>query len=221
MILIILAGICISIATFAALLIAPPTVGLGNMSKLLFFHVPVAWVSVLAFIYAGIRSIIDLNKLQKGKTVDQYKAYNSAKIGIVFTILAIISGSIWAKINWNSYWNWDPRQKTIIFILLIYVAYISLYKSIKNKNKQFRISSVYLIIAMVSVPLFVFILPRMSHSLHPDIIGKKQNYIAIDYKIRLILYGSAFSYSLMFIVILRLLDKASKVKKMLEEIYEN
>ncbi len=221
MIFIIITCMCIAGCAYAALLIAPPTEVLGNMSRVLFFHVPVAWVSVIAFMYAGVMSIADLRKINTGIDDLKNQAYHATLIGIVFSMLALLTGAIWAKVNWNSFWNWDPRQKTIVFLLLVYIAYLSLFKAIKNESKRRRIGAVYLILAMVTVPLFVFILPRMADTLHPDIISNKNNYTAIDSRIRVILYASVCAYTMLFTVILRLLNKTHSLERELEELYEN
>jgi heme exporter protein C len=103
----------------AAFLLPPPQSGLGEVSRIFFFHVPVAWVAVLAFFLSFVFSILHL----KSKNLDyDAKASCASRLGLVFAILATISGSIFAKSTWGSFWNWDPRETSIFILLLIYGA---------------------------------------------------------------------------------------------------
>ena len=101
----------------------------------------------------------------------ELKSIASAELGFLFCILATVTGAIWAKFNWGSFWNWDPRQTSIFILLMIYSAYFVLRSSISEKVKRARISSVYSILAGVTVPFFIFILPRITSGLHPGSKG--------------------------------------------------
>src|SRR4030042_7028592 len=96
-----------------AFLWAPPAELLGDFSRIIYFHVPLAWVSVLAFLVSGILSIIFLFDKEKSFQGLDDKSYNSAVIGFVFSILTVITGSISAKLRWGTFWNWDPRETSI------------------------------------------------------------------------------------------------------------
>jgi heme exporter protein C len=89
----------------------------------------------------------------------------------MFCILATITGALWAKFNWGSYWNWDPRQTSIFILLLIYGAYFSLRSAIELEEKRATLSAVYAIVAGLTVPFFIFIMPRMMSGLHPGAQG--------------------------------------------------
>lgn len=132
--------------------------------KILNFHVPMAWIAVLAYLISMIYSI---QYLRKRDMKNDIFASSSAYLGTVFTILATVTGAIWAKFNWGSFWNWDPRQTSIFILLLIYFAYFVLRASVENKELKARLSSVYSIIAFVTVPFLVFVLPRIVSGLHP------------------------------------------------------
>ncbi|MFH1050779.1 MAG: cytochrome c biogenesis protein [bacterium] len=132
--------------------------------KILNFHVPMAWVAVLAYLISMIYSI---QFLRNQDMKNDIFASSSAYLGTVFTILATVTGMIWAKFNWGAYWNWDPRQTSIFILLLIYFAYFALRSSVENKELKARLSSVYSIIAFVTVPFLVFVLPRIVSGLHP------------------------------------------------------
>ena len=138
--------------------------GLGENAKIIFFHVPTAWLTVVAFLMSTIYSF---QYLRKKDMNDDIKSYSAAQLGIIFCILATITGSVWSKFAWGSFWSWDPRQSSIFALLLIYGAWFALRSSIENEEKRATLSAVYAIIAFVTVPFFIFIMPRIMLGLHP------------------------------------------------------
>jgi heme exporter protein C len=136
--------------------------------KIMNIHVPIAWVSVLAYLVSMIYSV---KYLRTRKLDYDLISSSSAWLGLIFTLLATFTGMIWAKMNWGSYWNWDPREVSIFVLLLIYSAYFALRSSLEHKEIRAKLSSVYSIIAFITVPFFIFILPRISSGLHPGSKG--------------------------------------------------
>jgi heme exporter protein C len=148
----------------AAFLLPAPQSQLGEVSRIFFFHVPMAWVAVLSFLISFVFSILYLKK--KDLTYD-VKASSASRLGLLFVILATISGSIFAKSTWGSFWNWDPRETSIFILLLIYGAYFALRSAVESEERRAGLSSVYAILAFVTVPFLVFVVPRVYQSLHP------------------------------------------------------
>ena len=109
--------------------------------------------------------------LRKKNQDDDLKSVTSAGLGFLFCILATVTGALWAKFNWGSFWNWDPRQTSIFVLLLIYGAYFALRSAIEVEEKRATLSAVYSIIAGLTVPFFIFIMPRMMGGLHPGAKG--------------------------------------------------
>jgi heme exporter protein C len=142
--------------------------GLEEKSRIILFHVPMAWVTVVAFISATIYGIRFLGT--KDLAYD-LKSVAAAGLGTMFCILATVTGSIWAKFSWGSFWNWDPRQTSIFILLLIYGAYFALRSSIDGEEKKATLSAVYSIIAGVTAPFFIFVMPRIMTGLHPGAKG--------------------------------------------------
>ncbi len=142
----------------------PMIKGLEENAKIIFFHVPTAWLTVVAFFMSTVYSI---QYLRKKNLDDDAKSYTAAQLGIIFCILATVTGAIWAKFAWGSYWSWDPRQTSIFALLLIYGAWFALRSSIESEEKRASLSSVYSIIAFLTVPFFIFIMPRIMLGLHP------------------------------------------------------
>lgn len=138
--------------------------GIENYIRLFPLHVAFAWVGLLGFVLSLFYSFRFLfsNSIEYAAS-----SFVAAKLGFIFTIVATVLGMIWAKHSWGSYWNWDPRQISIIILLSIYVSYFILRSSIENEHKKAKLSSVYAIFAGLSAPFFVFIMPRISNGLHP------------------------------------------------------
>ena len=97
-----------------------------------------------------------------------YLSAKSAQLGMVFVLLACASGAVFSKLTWGAYWNWDPRQTTILVLILIYGAYLTLRSAINDEQKRARITAVYSLFSCLTVPFLVFIIPRLYFSLHPS-----------------------------------------------------
>jgi heme exporter protein C len=138
--------------------------GLEEKAKIIFFHVPTAWLTVLAYFVAMYYGI---QYLRKKDIYDDMKSVSSATLGLVFCVLATVTGSVWAKFNWGSFWHWDPRETSIFILLLIYGAYFALRSALDSEEKRARLSAIYSIIAFLTTPFFIFIMPRLMIGLHP------------------------------------------------------
>ena len=196
---------------------APSAEVLGDYSRILYFHVPLAWVSVVAFLVSGILSIFYLFDKKKRFTALDEKSYNSAVIGFVFSILTVIMGSIWARLSWGSFWNWDTRETSIVIILLIYIAYFSLHAALAGNENKGKIESAYLIVAMMTLPFLIFLAPRLYDSLHPATIINVDKKVYLDWQMRATLLVSLLSFNILYAYILHLMNRTMYIKKRLEE----
>ncbi len=185
------------------LLFAPAEKTLGEVYRIIYFHIPCAWIAVLAFIVSFGGSVA---YLAKGKESHDHLASVSAEIGLLFTILATVTGSIFASVAWGSPWNWDPRETSIVFLMLVYFAYLALRWMIADPEKRARISSVYSIIAFVSMPFLVFVIPRITASLHPDVGGG----LGLTSQMRFGMYWMLVGFSFLYWAILDLAHSISK-----------
>ena len=146
---------------------APREKTMGEVQRIFYFHVPVAWDSMLAFLVTFIASIAFL---RTGKPDWDRIGAVSVEVGLVFTVMAIISGSIWARPAWNTWWTWDPRLTTYTIMALIYVAYLMLRQGLEDPNRRARFAAVYGIVGFVSVPITFFSI-RWWRTIHPVVIG--------------------------------------------------
>ncbi len=199
-----------------AFLWAPAAEVLGESSRILYFHVPVAWVSVLAFLVAALGSAIYLYDKGSKYPLMEAKFHNSAVLGIFFSVLAAVTGSIWAKLMWGSYWNWDPRETSILLLLLIYIAYFTLRSALRENPSRGRICASYLIFAMTTVPFFVFVIPRMYPSLHPDPVINPQMEVRLDQDMRAALLANLISFTLLYFYLYTMSNRVSRLRKLNE-----
>ena len=105
--------------------------GLEEKARIIFFHVPTAWLSVLGFVAS---LAFGIKYLRSKNPEDDIKSATSAGLGFMFCILATVTGAIWAKFSWGTYWNWDPRQTSIFVLLLIYA--LTLLSARRSREKK-------------------------------------------------------------------------------------
>jgi heme exporter protein C len=170
----------------------PIVPGLEDKARIVFFHVPTAWLSVIAFVSSMVYGI---RYLRGRKPVDDIKSASAAGLGFLFCILATATGAIWAKVSWGTYWNWDPRQTSIFVLLLIYGAYFALRSAIEVEEKRATLAAVYSIIAAVTMPFFMFIMPRVLASLHPEPILNVQGKIQMNTTMLVIFLSSLAGFT--------------------------
>jgi len=137
-------------ALYMVFIYVPTEKNMGMVQRIFYFHVPLAWVSFLAFFIVFSCSIYYLLKRSiKWDTI----AYASAEVGIVFTTLVLITGSIWAKPIWGIWWTWDARLTATLVLWLIYIAYLMVRNYALEKAKGARFASVLGIIGFINVPI--------------------------------------------------------------------
>ena len=184
----------------AIIFLVPPIKGLGELAKIIFFHVPTAWTSVIAFFASAFFSARFLKT--ENFSFDELGA-RAAKIGFVFVLLATVSGAIFSKLTWGAFWNWDPRQTTIFILILIYGAYLTLRAAVTNEKVRAKVSAVYSLMSVLTVPFLVFILPRMYFSLHPEPVINSGGHLEMDAEILIVLLASVIDATLIFVWMLR------------------
>jgi heme exporter protein C len=155
------------VALYLVLFYAPREAVMGEVQRVFYFHVAAGWVGALAFVVAAVAGGIFL---ARGARRWDRVGLASVEIGIVFTLINIVSGSIWARPIWNTWWTWDPRLVTATVMELIYIAYVMLRQGIEDPDRRARFGAVYAIVGFVSVPL-TFLSIRIWRTIHPVVIG--------------------------------------------------
>lgn len=156
-----------AIALYLVFFYAPREAVMGDVQRIFYFHVASFWVAALGFLIAAIAGVLYLSR--RTRNWDQV-ALASIEIGVVFTFINIVSGSIWARPAWNTWWTWDPRLVTATIVELIYFAYIMLRQGIEDPDRRARFAAVYAIVGFISVPI-TFLSIRYLRTIHPIVIG--------------------------------------------------
>jgi heme exporter protein C len=176
---------------------------LNETVRALYFHVPMWFGMVLLF---GFSVYYALQYLRNPTSNYDIRSVEFANVGLVFGILGMITGMLWANYTWGSPWHGDPKQNGAAIALLVYLAYFVLRSSIQNEEQKARLSAVYNIFAFAAMIPLIFIIPRLTSSMHPGSGGNPGfNMYDLDSKMRLVFYPAVLGWFLIgiWIVLLR------------------
>ncbi len=185
-------------AIYTVFFYAPVERVMGVVQKIFYFHLSLAITAFFSFFIAFVSGILYL--LKKRKKWDIYGA-SSVEIGVVFTTMVLVSGSLWARPIWNTWWTWDPRLTTALILWFIYAAYLILRTSIEQDNKKAVFCAVMAIIGFVDVPI-VFMSARMWRTIHPVVI--KSNSINMESSMVFTLLITMLAFFSLWFVLFRL-----------------
>jgi len=124
-------------------------------------------VGTEAFLVAGVFSFLYLRRSDP-RSDDIANA--SVRLGLLFAILTVVTGSLFSRIMWGAYWNWDPRQSSFLLLIFLYSAYLFLRAAIEDPDKKARLAASYALFAVIPMLFLVFVAPRITPSLHPQTI---------------------------------------------------
>jgi heme exporter protein C len=145
-----LAALAVLAGFYLAMFDVPPDALQGDVQRIMYIHVPTAWVAFLAFFVVFLASLVYLwKRLPEADRV----AYASAEIGVLFTALTLIDGAIWGKPTWGTWWTWDARLTTTALLLVIYVGYLMLRSYIDEPERRARLSALVGIVGFIDVPI--------------------------------------------------------------------
>lgn len=133
-----------------ALVVVPPDANQGDVQRLMYVHVPAAW---LAFASFGVVFVASVAYLRTGRTRWDRVAVSSAEIGVLFCALTIVLGSLWGRPVWGTWWTWDPRLTTTAVLLLVYVGYLTLRRVADSPARRGQWSAVLGVVGFVDVPI--------------------------------------------------------------------
>jgi len=151
--------------------------------------------------------------LARRRFIHDLHAAAAGELGMLFCIVATVSGSLWAKAMWGSYWNWDPRETSIFFLLLIYAAYLAVRSAIDQEERRARLAAMYSAVAFVAVPFLMFVVPRIYFSLHPDPLINSRGKIDMDPRIRVVFFALLIGFTALFYWILSLRVRVARVER--------
>ena len=167
---------------------------LNETIRALYFHVPMWFGMVLLFLLSVYYSIL---YLRNPAPRFDYRAVEYANVGLTFGILGMVTGMLWANYAWGSPWHGDPKQNGAAIALLVYLAYFVLRGSVENEEQRARLSAVYNIFAFAAMVPLIFIIPRMTSSMHPGSGGNPGfNMYDLDSRMRLVFYPAIIAWFL-------------------------
>lgn len=177
----------------------------------LYFHVPMWFAMIVLFTISVFHSIKFLNN---GSEDSDLKAVQSVNAGIVFGILGIVTGAIWARFTWGQAWSFDVKQNFAAIALLLYFAYLILRNAIDEEQKRAKISAIYNIFAFPMMVVLLFVLPRIGDSLHPGNGGNPGfNAYDLDSRMRMVFYPACAGWIIIGYWIYTLLTRVTKLEK--------
>ena len=144
------AGVCIGVALYGALLLAPPDYQQGDGVRIMYVHVPSAWMSLM--VYTTMASAAAVGLIWRMK-VAHAAAASCAPIGASFTVAALVTGSLWGKPMWGTYWAWDPRLTAELIMLFLYFGVMSLRAAFEDAGRGDRAAALLAIVGAVNVPI--------------------------------------------------------------------
>ena len=182
----------------AAFFYAPISTGFAGLdgqspqsSRIVFFHVPLAVASFFAFLAAAWWSALYLFKRRPKADRD---AVAAVEVGLVFCVLATVTGAVWSRVQWGAFWNWDPRQTSMALAVLFYAAYLTLRGAIEDPETRARISAAYAVLGFIVAPFLYFIMPRIAKfSLHPKPAGTE-----MEPRIALVVVAGILGFTALF-----------------------
>jgi heme exporter protein C len=214
-----LAAVMILFSAYLGLVGAPDAAGLTAENtyaqRIIYFHVPCAWLSMLAFVVTMVASVGYL--ITSKRSWDSF-ALSSAELGLIFTLAAAASGSVWAKPAWNVWWTWDPRLTTYTIMFLLFVAYFMLRSAMEDPARRARFASVYAVFAFVSVPI-TFMSIRWWRTIHPVLIDPNEGF-GLGPGMMTAFFISLASFTLLYVVLVLLRYRLERLREQVDELRE-
>lgn len=147
------AAILIGTGTYLALFVVPPERLQGDTVRIMYVHVPAAWTAMLTYALMAAASFVGLVNRHP---IADVAAREAAPLGALFTALALVTGSLWGKPTWGTYWVWDARLTSFLLLLFIYFGYIGLWNAIEDETRAARAAAVLAIVGAVNLPVIAF-----------------------------------------------------------------
>jgi heme exporter protein C len=188
------------VVTYVRAIVFTPTEALqGPAQKIFYVHAPSAWVAFLAFGLVGLASVLYL--WLREDRLDRV-AEASAEVGVVFTTVVLITGPLWGKPVWGTYWTWDARLTLTLFLWFIYVAYLVLRGAVDDRDMRARYSAILGILGALLVP-FIHLSVYLFRTLHPRPIVMKPSAPSLPGEMLTTLLIAFAAFTLLYVALLR------------------
>lgn len=208
-----LGALLFAVSLYLVFVYAPREATLGEVQRIFYFHMGTAWNAFFAF---GVVFVASIAFLRTRSRYWDRVAVSAAEIGVLFTTIVLLTGSIWGGAAWNAWWTWDPRLTTTLVLWFIYVAYLIMRASVEGWERRARYAAVFGIIGFVDVPI-VFMSIRWWRTIHPLVLSSSG--FAMDSQMLPAMWFGLISFTFLFFVLLRqrvqieaLKDEANSLK---------
>ena len=145
--------ILLIVALTFALILSPQDYLQGDSVRIMYVHVPAAWIGLASYTFIALLSIVSF--IFKIKNLNLFTR-SIAPIGLIFTCLAIVTGSLWGQPTWGTWWVWDARITSMLVLAIFYILFITVQKLISQEEKSNRISSIILIVGLINIPVIKY-----------------------------------------------------------------
>ncbi len=201
---------------FGMLGVVPRLAILNETIRNLYYHVPLWWAMMLQM---GVSLFYSAKYLKGENKQDEKFAFNAALVGILLSIPGLMTGSLWARYTWGTWWTFqDPKLNGVAIGILIYVIYFILRASIIQEMTRARVSSVFNIFAFVMFMLFIMVFPRLTDSLHPGNGGNPAfGKYDLDSNMRFIFYPAVIGWMCFSGWLLNILNRISLIKSKIDD----
>lgn len=191
--------ILLAVSAYLALVFAPTELVMGDVQRVFYFHIGTAWTALIGFVLAAVFSVVYL--ITKDLKWDRLQV-TAIEVSLVFFLITIVLGSIWARPAWNTWWTWDPRLTTAAVTELIYIAYFMLRQGIDDPDRRARFGAVYALVGGISAPITFFAI-RLFRTIHPVVIGgsnaEAEGGFAMTADMRVAFFFALFAFTVIFI----------------------
>ncbi len=183
---------------YGGLVLAPPDYQQGDSYRIIFIHVPSAWMSLFIYIVmAACGAVVIVWRMKLAEVV----LISSAPIGASFTFLALVTGSLWGKPMWGTYWVWDARLTSELILLFLYLGVIGLHNAIEDKRTAARAVAILALVGVVNIPIIHYSV-EWWHSLHQGPTVTKFDKPSIHWSMLLPLLLMALAFQVYYVIAL-------------------
>jgi len=142
-----------AVGIYTALITSPADFKQGESVRIMYIHVPSAWMALLTYTIIAVASGVSI--IWRHPLAD-LAAKSAAPVGLAFTGLALITGSLWGKPMWGTWWVWDARLTSVLVLFFLYLGYMAIWKAIEDQNKASRAAAILALVGFINVPIIKF-----------------------------------------------------------------
>ncbi len=213
----VLTVLLLGVGLYLAFFVAPPDYQQGETVRIMFIHVPSAWLAM--FIYVVI-AVSALGTLIWRHPMAEVAAKTAAPIGATFTFLALVTGSLWGKPMWGTYWVWDARLTSMLVLFLLYLGLIALWQAIEEPRDAGRKAAILALVGVVNIPIIKFSVDWW-HTLHQPASVLRADGPSIDPSMLTPLFVMAAAFSALFVLLHLIAMRAEVLRRRIRKLEQD